>query len=466
MSVAGSVEFDPQLLSRYDLSGPRYTSYPTAPNFRPEFDAPAYRRVALASNDDPIPRPLSIYVHVPFCRSPCFYCGCNRVVTRDRSRAARYLEHLLREIELQAELFDRDRKVLQLHLGGGTPNYLDVDQLGRLMDKLREHFKLARGDEREFSTEIDPRYADAAYIEALAKLGFNRMSCGVQDFDPAVQEAVNRLQSVEQTVGVIDAARRNGFKSVSVDLIYGLPKQTAAGFSRTLDTVIGVRPDRIAVYSYAHLPHLFRPQRQIAEADLPAPVDKLGLLGLAIEKLCGAGYVYIGMDHFALPEDELVKAREQRSLQRNFQGYSTHAECDLIGLGVSAIGHVGDAFVQNLRDVASYDTALDRGQLPVARGLELSEDDRLRAEIIQSLMCDGVLELEEFERVHDIDFEARFSLEMKRMRELERDGLVETRDRCISVTPRGRLLVRIVAMAFDAYLARPTETVTRFSRVI
>jgi oxygen-independent coproporphyrinogen-3 oxidase len=460
--------FDPRLLSHYDISGPRYTSYPTAPHFSTSFSEDAYRRHARASNDDPIPRPLSIYVHIPFCSSPCFYCGCNRVVTRDRSKAEAYLQRVAREVEMQAALFDHDRRVTQLHLGGGTPNYLDAGQLRELIGMLRSGFNLATGEDREFSAELDPRHADEALLRELIAIGFNRVSFGVQDFDPVVQEAINRIQPVEQTLAVIQAAREVGFRSVSIDLIYGLPKQTVEGFAATIDQVTAIRPDRIAVYSYAHLPEMFKAQRQIEAADLPPPAVKLELLGTAVRMLARAGYHYIGMDHFALPGDELVRAQDTHTLQRNFQGYSTQADTDLIGLGVSAIGRVGDCFAQNARDLLSYYAAVDSGHLPVVKGYVRSAEDTLRGDVIQELMCHGELDFQAFEHSHPgLEFGAHFGAEIQRLGELARDGLVELDERAVRITPRGRLLMRIVAMAFDEHLARPREQqVAQFSRVI
>jgi oxygen-independent coproporphyrinogen III oxidase len=460
------LDFDPALIARYDAHGPRYTSYPTAPHFAASFDEATYRVHAAATNDDPIPRPLSLYLHMPFCASPCFYCGCNRVITRDRAKGDAYLERLYREIALQGALFDRDRRVVQLHLGGGTPNFYDVAQFEALFDALGAAFRLAGPREREFSIELDPRHANRDYVKALAALGFNRASLGVQDFDHAVQVAINRVQSVKETREVIDATREAGFDSVSVDLIYGLPKQNLTGFGRTLDTVVEAAPDRIALYSYAHLPELFKAQRQIAAADLPAPHDKLALLGLAIEKLGAAGYRYIGMDHFARADDELARALDERTLQRNFQGYSTHADCDLVGLGVSAIGKVGDCYAQNARDLVGYYAALDTGRLAIAKGLVLAPDDELRAAVIQDVMCRGEIEFRAFEWRYGIEFASHFARELERLSPLVADGLVEIRADGLRVTPRGRLLVRLVAMAFDAYLARPGEVQARYSRVV
>lgn len=458
--------FDADLLRRYDRPGPRYTSYPTAPQFSESFKDADLVEAARLSNGDPIPRRLSLYVHVPFCFSPCFYCGCNRVITRDQGRAEPYLARLEREIGLVAPLFDRDRDVIQLHLGGGTPNFLKAGQLGELMETLSRHFHFSSAANRDFSIELDPRAVDAGDIEALAYLGFNRASLGVQDFDPVVQEAVNRIQSVEETRAVVDACRRTGFRSVNIDLIYGLPLQTREGFGRTLDTVLDIRPDRLAVYSYAHLPQLFRPQRQIDESQLPSAEDKLGLLQLAIEKLSAAGYRYIGMDHFALPEDELSRASDNGTLHRNFMGYTTHAESDLIGFGVSAISHIGDSFSQNPRDLPTWEAAIDAGHRPLWRGLWLSEDDRLRSDLIQQLMCRGRIDIPELEERHAIHFAPYFAEDLERLQPLIADGLVERGATEIRVTERGRLLLRVVAACFDRYLQRTEAEPIRFSRAI
>jgi oxygen-independent coproporphyrinogen-3 oxidase len=449
-SPAPTVEFDAELLSRYDVTGPRYTSYPTAPSFREDFGEADYRAAALGTNEDPIPRPLSLYVHVPFCESPCFYCGCTRVITRDHGNAARYLDHLEREIALQGALFDSDRAAVQLHLGGGTPNFLTNDELGRLVRALASAFRLDAGADRDFSIELDPRQVQPGDLAALAALGFNRVSLGVQDFDPDVQRAINRLQPASQTEETVAAAREAGMRSVNLDLIYGLPRQDPASFGETLERVVALRPERVALYAYAHLPERFKAQRQIAARDLPAPGTKLMLLGTAIRALTDAGYRYIGMDHFALPEDPLAKALDAGTLQRNFQGYSTHGQCDLVGLGVSAISHVDDCYAQNERVLPDYYEAIEKGRLPVARGLALSEDDMLRAEIIQSVMCRNALDFDAIERRFSIDFEGRFARELALVDGLAADGLVTRAPRGFTVTPRGRLLLRVVAMAFDA----------------
>ncbi len=458
-------EFDPALIARYDVAGPRYTSYPTVPQFAAEFGETELRAVISGSNEEPIPRPLSLYVHMPFCMSPCFYCGCNRVITRDMAKADRYLERLYREIELLAPLFDRDRPVQQLHFGGGTPNFLDLPRMRELMESLARHFSFTHEAAREYGIEIDPRFADAAYIKGLAELGFNRLSVGVQDFDPPVQQAINRIQSVEQTREVIEAARQASFGSVSVDLIYGLPLQNLDGFSRTLDQVVALAPDRVAVYGYAHLPQMFKPQRQIDETQLPDAATRLALFGRALERLCAAGYVYIGMDHFARFDDELAVAQRAGTLQRNFQGYSTHGDCDIVGLGASAIGRVGDSYSQNARDLIGYYAALDAGRLPIVRGMQLDEDDLIRRELIGELMCHGVVDKQAFGVRHRLLFDTYFERERQRLVPLLADGLVEENARRLQVTSRGRLLLRIIAMCFDAYLEDQTQT-SRYSRVI
>lgn len=466
--MSDTLQFDAATLRRYDLPGPRYTSYPTAPHFGPHFDAAMLREYIRRSNDEPIPRRLSLYVHVPYCFSPCFYCACNRIITRDLARTGPYLERLQREIEMLGGLFDRDREAVQVHLGCGTPNFMRPAELGELMASLGNHFCLSASAQRDFSIELDPRHVQAGDVAEYARIGFNRASLGVQDFDPEVQRAVNRVQSVEETLSVIDACRAAGFRSVNVDLIYGLPKQTIDGFARTLATVLASRPDRLAVYSYAHLPSMFKAQRRISAADLPDGETKLGLLALAIEKLSGAGYRYIGMDHFALPADDLARAQEHGSLQRNFMGYTTHADCDLIGFGMSAISHIGDSFSQNARDLPGWERAVDSGRLAVCRGRHLDFDDLLRAEVIQQLMCQGRIDITAIETRFDVDFPAYFTEGLARLRLLVTDGLVTRTARFIEATARGRLLLRVIAMCFDRYLdAAPLQTARpQFSRVI
>ena len=462
-----SALFDPQLLRRYDVPGPRYTSYPTAPQFSAGFGEAQLREVAAASNGDPIPRPISLYLHIPFCTSPCFYCGCNRIITRDKTRGEAYLTRLYREIALASSMFDRDREVEQVHFGGGTPNFLDPAQITEVVDVLRRHFSFARGSKMDCSIELDPRFITPAEVGQLGQAGFNRASLGVQDFDPVVQQAVNRIQSVEETLDIVEACRKNGMRSVNIDLIYGLPLQTLEGFSRTLDLTLQARPDRLAVYSYAHLPNMFRPQQRINAAELPSAEQKLDLLQCAIQKLGEAGYVYIGMDHFALPDDDLAVAQANGSLHRNFMGYSTHADSDLIGLGVSAISHIGNSFSQNPRELVGWEAAIDRGRLPVWRGMHLDEDDVIRADVIQRLMCSGSLDFREISQRHVIDFKEYFAEPLQRLQPLQADGLVELGTDGLTATSRGRLLLRIIAMCFDRYLPAAVENApARFSRTI
>jgi oxygen-independent coproporphyrinogen III oxidase len=462
------ITFDPDVLRRHDRPGPRYTSYPTAPQFAADFGEREFRMHALRSNDEPIPRSLSLYVHVPYCFSPCFYCGCNRIITRDLRRGPLYVERLTREIDNVSKLFDRDRDVVQLHLGGGTPNFLSCTAIGDLMDSIGRRFHLSGRPDRDFSIELDPRCVEGGDISVYAALGFTRASIGVQDFDPAVQQAVNRVQSVGQTLEVIDHCRRHGFRSVNVDLIHGLPKQTRAGFAVTLDTVLMARPERLSIYGYAHMPQMFKAQRQIESADLPDAATKLGLLELAIEKLTAAGYRHIGMDHFALPGDDLSVAQDAGELHRNFMGYTTHAACDLIGFGVSAISHIGDSFSQNPRELPVWETSVDGGRLPVWRGMTLSPDDRIRGDVIQALMCHGQVDVPDVENRHDIDFREYFAQALAGLVPLAADGLVTVDQDRIATTSRGRLLLRIIAMCFDRYLseAQSADHRPRYSRVI
>jgi oxygen-independent coproporphyrinogen-3 oxidase len=468
-----SSAFNADLLRRYDRPGPRYTSYPTAPQFSDAFGEAELRAAVAASNGDPIPRRLSIYAHVPFCQSPCFYCGCNRIITRDRSRSEPYLARLHREIDMMAALFDRDREVAQLHFGGGTPNFLSPAQLGDVVDALRRQFRFAPAEDSDISIELDPRFVTPDDVAELGQVGFHRASLGVQDFNPDVQRAVNRVQGVDETRAIVDACRARGFRSVNIDLIYGLPRQTLDGFAATLDTVIAMRPDRLAVYGYAHLPEIFRPQQRIVAAELPSAEDRLALLGLAIERLSAAGYAYIGMDHFALPDDALAMAQARGSLHRNFMGYTTHADSDLVGLGVSAISHIGDTFSQNPRDLPAWEAAIDAGHLPVFRGMQLDPDDVLRADLIQQLMCQGEVPVDALERRHDIVFSDYFADALARLAPLVDDGLVRIEAGRIRATVRGRLLLRNIAMCFDRYLpanrpAAPAEPVVRarYSRAI
>jgi oxygen-independent coproporphyrinogen-3 oxidase len=455
--------FDQDLIVRYGGRGPRYTSYPTALQFHENLTAEDYKAKAKESNASDVP--LSLYIHIPFCHTLCYYCGCNKIVTRNEERVTRYIEMLYREIEMQAELFDKNRKIEQLHFGGGTPTYLDKEQLGALMDHLRASFNFDESDEREFSIEVDPRTVDETRIHELWDLGFNRLSLGVQDFNEDVQKSVNRLQSTAEVEALVVAAREAGFGSISFDLIYGLPHQTVETFDQTLDVVIAMKPDRLAVYNYAHLPQRFKGQRMINADDIPAPETKLDLLHHTIDKLCAEGYIYIGMDHFALPDDELVVARKNGTLQRNFQGYSTHRQCDLISLGVSGIGSIGNMFAQNSITTMEYEEIIERGELPIRKGLLIDDDDLLRAAVIQDLMCYDNLSFDEFGKTHGVDFREYFADEIAKLDVLEDDGLIKLSDAGIEITPQGRLLLRNIAMTFDRYIDLE-ENDNRFSKAI
>lgn len=461
--MSSELTFNRQLVEKYDRPGPRYTSYPTAPQFSSSFEAEAYQQAALLSNQQ-ANKPLSVYVHIPFCKSLCYYCACNKIITQKSQRAVEYLEYLKLEIAMQAKLFDKNRKLTQLHLGGGTPTYLTSEQLSELMDCLRANFNLDESDQHEFSIEVDPRTIDTTRIQELRAQGFNRLSFGVQDFDHNVQKAVNRIQSEEQVFDLVKAGREAKFKSISIDLIYGLPLQTVDSFNSTLDKVIELRPDRIAAYSYAHLPELVRAQRLIRKEDMPPPERKMELLELIIQRLTAAGYVYIGMDHFALPEDELVIAREKGTLQRNFQGYSTHAECDLIGLGITAIGYIDGHYSQNIKVLSEYYECLEKGQLPVVKGYSLSKDDLLRREVIVDLMCHGLIDFAKFEHKYNIDFAQYFAASLAQLEETVADGLVNITTEQVELLPQGQLMMRVVAMAFDAYLGASQKG--NFSRTV
>jgi oxygen-independent coproporphyrinogen-3 oxidase len=460
--------FDAELLRRYDVPGPRYTSYPTVPQFQDGFTETEWRDAVSRSNRDLIPRQLSLYVHVPYCFSPCFYCGCNRVITRDRARARPYMQRLVREIEMIGRLFDRDREAVQLHFGGGTPNFLRPGELAELVDSLGRHFSFSSAPDRDFSIELDPRHLQPDDVAALAGIGFNRASLGVQDLDARVQRAVNRVQSPAQTLGAIEACRDAGFRSVSIDLIYGLPRQTLRGFARTLDLVLDARPERLAIYGYAHLPELFKAQRRIESRELPDAEEKLALLRLAIEKLTAAGYRYIGMDHFALPEDALARAQQDGSLHRNFMGYTTHADCDLIGLGVSAISRIGDCFSQSVRTLREWEAAVDAGRLPVGRGIRLDADDLIRGHAIHSLLCSGHIDVAEIESRFDVDFGGYFAAALAKLEALRADGLVSVEPSRIEATSQGRLLLRIIAACFDRYLEQTPDSGRRprYSRMV
>ena len=459
----GNFRFDPALIRKYDGFGPRYTSYPTADRFHDRFTATDYVDALAARNQAGTEQPLSLYVHLPFCNTVCYYCACNKIITANRGRSAKYVKYLGREIDIVSSLIEGDRRVQQLHWGGGTPTFLAHEEMSSLMQMLRKAF--AFGRDTEVSIEIDPRKVDVATVAFLRELGFNRVSLGIQDFDPAVQKAVNRIQSEAETRAVIEAARANGFQSINTDLIYGLPLQTVAGFTATLDKVIALAPDRVALYGYAHVPHLFKAQRQIVADDLPVADTKLAILQTAIDKLTRAGYVYIGMDHFARPDDELAVALREGTLHRNFQGYSTRPDCDLIAFGISAIGKIGTRYVQNVKTLDKYYGALDERRLPVLRGIGLDADDVLRRDVIQKLMCEFRLDYASVERKHGVVFGDYFAPEIDALAPLAADDLVTLSAGGLAVTPRGRMLVRTVAMVFDRHLREARERAT-YSRVI
>jgi len=458
-----NIEFDTQLIKKYDIAGPRYTSYPTAVQFTPEFNEADYRQQAAKSNLSG--RDLSLYFHLPFCDTICYYCACNKVITKDRSKANPYLDMLHKEIAMQGELFDSSRKVNQLHWGGGTPTFISHQQMAELMQVTRQHFNLHDDDSGEYSIEIDPREVTRDSIKLLRDIGFNRMSLGVQDFDPAVQKAVNRIQSEEQTLTALNSARDYGFKSISTDLIYGLPLQTEKSFSLTLQRIIEISPDRISLFNYAHMPTLFKPQRRINEDEMPSAEIKLAILKHSIETLTGAGYVYIGMDHFAKPDDELSIAQQQGKLYRNFQGYATHADCDLVGMGITSIGTIDNSFAQNVKTLDEYQNLIGAGKLAVFRGVEIDEDDLLRRAVIMQLICHFNLNFAEIASKYNIDFHTYFADEISRLAVMSEDGLIEMNSQSIQVTNKGRLLIRNVCMIFDRYLNNPQNN-QRFSKAI
>jgi oxygen-independent coproporphyrinogen III oxidase len=451
------------LLKRYDVPGPRYTSYPTADRFVEAFTEQDYRQALAQRAAGSMALPLSLYVHIPFCESLCYYCACNKVITKHHSRGAEYLRHLSREVELQIEALGSGQAVSQLHLGGGTPTFLSDAELEDLMTMLRRHFNLVPGG--EYSIEVDPRTVNAQRLQALHRLGFNRLSFGVQDFDPAVQKAVHRIQPAEQVFALVAAAREIGFESVNVDLIYGLPLQTPESFRRTLAQLTELRPDRVALYGYAHLPTRFKPQRRIVSAELPGAAEKLAMLSASLDTLVEAGYVYVGMDHFALPDDALAIAKRQGRLHRNFQGYSTQPDCDLIALGVSAIGRIGATYSQNAKTLEEYVDLLDQGRLPIVRGLALTRDDLLRRSVIMSLMCQGELLFESIDQGHLIDSRRYFARELERLGDFVQEGLVTVDESGVQVTDRGWYLIRAIAMVFDRHLQVDQDR-ARFSRIL
>lgn len=455
----------PDLLSRFDVPGPRYTSYPTADRFVEAFSqadllqALELRQQGMGQKN----RPLSIYVHIPFCESLCYYCACNKIITKHHEKAAPYLRYLAKEIDLYTAAIGIGQAVSQLHLGGGTPTFLSNDELRELMLMLKRNFGFVAGG--EYSVEVDPRTVNEERLSLLLELGFNRLSFGVQDFDPEVQKAVHRVQPATQVFDLVASARKMGFESINMDLIYGLPKQTPESFDRTLMQVNEIRPDRIALYAYAHLPERFKPQRRILASDLPVPSSKIAMLSRSVDAFMNAGYVYVGMDHFALPEDALAVAKRQGRLHRNFQGYSTQPDCDLIGLGVSAIGRMGGTYSQNAKTMEEYVDMLVNGQLPIVKGLALSRDDLIRRAWIMAIMCQGQVQYDVFNEAWLIDAKKYFAPEFMQLEALQTQGLVTLSNGGLQVTNMGWYFVRGVAMVFDKYLQADRHR-TRFSKII
>ncbi len=463
--LMNTLVINPELLQRYDVAGPRYTSYPTADRFVEAFGESDYLQ-ALEQRRDGVGAkayPLSLYVHIPFCESLCYYCACNKIITKHHARGAEYLHYLEREVDLNIAYLGQGQMVSQLHLGGGSPTFLSDAELAQLMAMLRRNFQFARGG--EYSVEIDPRTVTRERLAHLAEQGFNRLSFGVQDFEPAVQKAVHHIQPTEQVFDLVAGSRDLGFESVNVDLIYGLPMQTPETFERTLAQITQLRPDRIALYAYAHLPERFKPQRRIHTQDLPPAASKLVMLSSAMRVLMAAGYVYVGMDHFALPTDALAVAKRQGRLHRNFQGYSTQPDCDLIALGVSSIGRVGPTFSQNVKTLDDYYDLLNQGRLPVVRGMALTRDDLVRRTVIMALMCQGSVLFESVELSHLVDFKQYFALEMESLAAMQEQGLLTMDDTGIHVTELGWFFVRGVAMVFDKYL-QADKNRARFSKII
>jgi oxygen-independent coproporphyrinogen-3 oxidase len=450
------------LLNRYDLSGPRYTSYPTAPQFDDGFSDSQLRAAITRSNESR--SPLSLYFHLPFCDTLCYYCGCNKVVTNNKQRAKPYLERLDREMAMQAALFDTTRTVTQLHWGGGTPTFISNDEMTWLTKATSKHFNLLDDDSGEYSIEIHPGQVSAETMAHLRNLGFNRVSMGVQDFDPHVQKAVNRYNSLQEVSSLVQALREQQYHSISMDLIYGLPLQTMESVSTTLDQVIDLGPDRLSLFNYAHMPHLFKSQNLIDEKDLPSSIQKIEILHMAIERLQEGGYVYVGMDHFAKPDDSLVKAQQDGKLQRNFQGYSTHGECDLLSFGVSAISAFGDTYVQNDKQLLRYQTRIDEDRLPYVRGFTLCAEDKLRQYVINQLICHFSLNFSELKARFDLDATSYFADELAQLAPMVEDGLLDMSSSGIQVHNAGRLLIRRICMVFDSYLQSNSQI--RYSRII
>jgi oxygen-independent coproporphyrinogen-3 oxidase len=459
-----ALDFDPELITRCQTNAPRYTSYPTADRFSCEFNAiNQYGQINQVFTPQ-FDQAISLYIHIPFCNTLCLYCGCNKIITNNRQQISQYLTYLAKEFALYYAQIQRKLEVVQLHFGGGSPSWLSISEVTQVMDLVREYFILT--PQCEIAMELDPRHVDHQFMHHLRQQGFNRVSLGVQDFDPKVQKAVNRIQPLEDTQRVLDSAHLLGFSSTNIDLIYGLPLQTLASYQQTMDIVVNqLRPARIALFNYAHLPHIFMPQTRINEADLPSAEEKLAILQMCVERLAKAGYIFIGMDHFALPDDELSQALLNGSMQRNFQGYSTFADSHMLAFGVSSIGFIGNSYYQNVKDLTSYYQCLDNNQLPILRGINLTTDDVLRREIIQQIMCQFSVDLNQIAKKFDLDVEQYFARELVSLVSLIELGLVELQNRQLKVSNKGRFLIRNIAMVFDSYLSKSQDN-KRYSRVI
>lgn len=457
-----AIQWNTSLIQRYDLAGPRYTSYPTAPQFRESFSEKTLLNAIAQSND--LSLPLSLYFHIPFCDTLCYYCGCNKVVTHNKGRALPYLERMIQEMALYAEQIDSNRQVQQIHWGGGTPTFISDSEMSLLMKSTRRLFKLADDAQGEFSIEIHPGRVSIQTMAHLRQLGFNRVSMGIQDFDTRVQNAVNRFNSQEQVANLVQALRRQNYRSISMDLIYGLPLQTCHSLKQTLNKVIDLSPERLSVFNYAHLPHLFKSQKLIREEDLPSPAQKLEMLHQCIEQLQSAGYIYIGMDHFAKPGDELVLAQERGDLQRNFQGYSTHGDCDLLAFGVSSISKINHVYVQNAKDLNRYQQHLDQSLLPIEKGFSLNSEDQLRAFVINQLICHFHLDFALVMREFGVDVSHHFQYELTQLQPMVEDGLISIGHNQLQVHNSGRMLIRRICMVFDEYLNNSQQI--RYSKII
>lgn len=462
LGTAESVQISESLVRRFDRSGPRYTSYPTADRFQDEFSAEHYKFALTQRQEQANPVPYSLYVHLPFCASLCYFCACNKIITQDYSRSSQYVQTVLQELALLDPYLGQQRTVTQLHLGGGTPTFLQADELSKLMRGIQQYVHFS--PDAELGIEIDPRTVDGQTLSFLAELGFNRTSFGVQDFDPQVQQAINRIQPLNMVEMAMATSRAAGFESINTDLIYGLPKQSLSSFKQTVEALIALRPDRIALYNYAHLPQRFKAQRLIKTEDLPSADERLHIFLMASQQLLDAGYVYIGLDHFALPEDVLNKARLDQSLQRNFQGYTTQANTDLIGLGVSAIGKVGGTHIQNQRSLAAYQQAITTHHLATFRGHVMDQDDVLREEVIMALMCSMPIDFHSLSQRYDIDARRYFATELEALAPYKEAGLVLVDTDHMQITAKGRLFVRAISMEFDGYLRQ--QTAASYSRLI